>query len=193
MTNIGRVQITNDGYVGGPGVTTFYCLDPAAALPELKGLMAGVAAFQPADYHIHYPTAGDMIDPINGTLTGGWTAGARAGDVGTAGEGYAAPVGGMVDWHTGDILDGHRLTGRSYFVPLVSGVWEIDGSLNASVQSTLQTLATAKVASLTDNLVVWHRPRKASVKHPVARDGGYSVVTSAVVPSKAAVLRSRRS
>ena len=192
MANIQRIQIPSSGFIGGPGVTTFYALDAAAALPELKGLMAGFAALQTSNLHYEYPTVGDIIDPINGDLVGSWTAGGRAGDTGGDSAVYSAPSGMCVNWLTGDVLDGHRLKGRSFFVPMSSNVYQDDGSIAPSILSSFQSLADAKVSSMAANFVVWHRPKKDKITHAITRDGGYSVVTSAHVPDRAIVLRSRR-
>jgi hypothetical protein len=192
MTDIHRVRITSSGFPGGPGVTTFYGSDGAALLPALKGLCADFAAYMPSSVVFAYPVVGDIIDPLTGELTGEWTADARAGDTGTGDGSYAAPAGVVIDWETGSILDGHRLRGRSFFVPMIGVAFQSDGTVAGDVLSALNSSVNTHQTAMVGNLLVWHRPRAVSTAHPVARDGGFADVSSGHVPDKAAVLRSRR-
>ena len=192
MVNIQRVQVASAGYLGSPGVTTFYCLNASAGVAHIAAFLHAVQAYFPTEVHWTYPTSGDTINPINGELAGGWTSGGATADAGTAAESYAGPVGAIVNWETGTILDGHRLRGKTFLVPLASGVWDVDGRLNFSVSSAISAAAAGLVSDMADNLVVWHRPKKDKITHAITRDGGYSVVTAGHCPPKAAVLRSRR-
>ena len=192
MTNLARVRITLSGFQGGPGVTTFYVLNPTTAMPELKGLMAGFLTKMPSVITCTYPTTGDYIDPVTGILAGSWIVSGLANDAGATSDSYSAPSGILVSWLTGGILDGHRLRGRTFFVPVSGSAYQSDGSVIDAARSTLQTTVNSKVSTLANNLVVWHRPRAASAAHPVDRAGGYDIVTAGLVSDKVAVLRSRR-
>lgn len=196
MANIHRVRIGWTGGVGGPGVSTFYCNDAGAALPELKGLMVAIAATVPTGITFTYPTTGDIIDVLSGQLTGAWAAAGLAADVSAGTGAYAAPVGLMIRWETGTVVNGNRLRGRTFCVPAVASAFENDGTPSASAVGALQSQVNSKVGTLAGNLVVYSRPKpprvtKAGVSIP-ARAGGFSAVTSGVVVNKSIVLRSRR-
>jgi hypothetical protein len=192
MVNIQRIRIGTTGFPGAPGLTTFYAIDASAALPELKGLCADFCATMPDDVVFDYPVVGDIIDPLDGTLVGEWTAASRAGDTGAQIGVYAAPSGCSVTWETGDIMDGHRLRGRTFFVPLAAAVYQTDGSIDNTVLTSMNVSVGVHQTAMAGNLVIWHRPRAVSTAHPVARAGGYGDVVSGHVADKVAVLRSRR-
>lgn len=184
---INRVRVALTGFPGGPGVSTFYTTNVATMRTALGYFYSSFEPAFPNDVTWTVETSGDIIDPISGVLTGTWTdSGAHSG-TGTGTGGYAAPVGIAVNWMTGDVLDGHRLRGRTFMVPLNAPVYQADGSIVDGTLSDLRTNATALVTNGGGAFVVWHRPRVDP-----ARAGGFSAVTSAVVNDKAAVLRSRR-
>jgi hypothetical protein len=193
MAPIQRIRIALTGtWPGGPGVATFYGLNAAGMLPELKGLWAIYAQAMPSTVTIEYPTSGDVIDPLNGDLVGGWTAAGLAPDHGTQTGDYAAPIGAVVNWLTGGVLDGTHLRGRTFVVPLAGVSFDSMGQLATGTVSALQEVSTNKVATMSANFVVWHRPRTVPTPRKPVHAGGYDIVTSAHVSSSAAVLRSRR-
>jgi hypothetical protein len=192
MANIQRIRIALTGGPGLPGVATFYALDASAALPELKGLWAEWLVKMPIDITVEYPTLGDIIDPVTGELSGTWSAGSRASDQGTADYPYAAPVGAVCNWLTDTVVDGSRLRGKTFIVPLVTPAFDAQGRVGTLTQAALQNSADDKVATMTGNFVIWHRPVHATLAGPPARLGSYGLVTHAKVPQLAAVLRSRR-
>lgn len=185
MVDISRVRV---GWIGGPGgnaVSTFYCLDPATFLGPLGTFFNALFDYVPLDYTYDIPVVGDVIDVLTGNLTGTWAhgeGGGRAGDITT---GYAAPVGALAHWHTGQVVNGHRLNGRTFLVPLGSAVFDDTGDLTTVALNALQNMAAALVTAGDANFVVWSRPR-GSV------DGGYATVETSSVPDKAIILRSRR-
>jgi hypothetical protein len=196
MVDIQRVRIAWSGGKGGPGVSTFYCHDAAAALPELKGLMVAIASVVPVGVTFTYPTAGDIIDVLSGQLSGAWTAAGRAADNSAGTGSYALPVGMMIRWETGSVVNGHRLRGRTFVVPCVSTVFDNEGTVTPTALSELQVAVTSKVATLANNLLIYSRPKPARTTKAgvviAARAGAFADVTSGVVPDKAMVLRSRR-
>lgn len=197
MAVINRVRVVLSGFQGGPGMSTFYCLDPATFLPSLRAFYQAIADDFPAVVTITFPTGGDIVDSTSGVLTGSWATAAPAPVVGTYTGAYAAPVGAVVNWLTGSIINGHRVVGRTFLVPMAAGVFENNGTLNPSAASGLVAASTAFVTAAASNFVIWSRPRAAGVPLPVkpvqaARAGGHVPVTGHLVPDLAAVLRSRR-
>jgi hypothetical protein len=185
VVNIQRVRVALTGFPGAPGVSTFYALDGAAMLAPLRALYQNRRTNFPSDVRFTFETIGDIIDPLTGDLMGTWT-GTNPGDVvGTDSGIYSAPSGLAVTWLTGDVLDGRRLRGRTFMVPLASDVYALDGGIGAGVLAAFVTDAAALVAAAAANFVVWHRPNPSHA-------GGYSVVIGSRVSNKAAILTSRR-
>lgn len=197
MPNINRVRVAFSGFNGGPGVSTFYCLDPAAFLPQLRNWLTNFTVLLPATVTLNIESSGDIIDSVSGNLTGTWTAAAPVPVLGTVTGAYAAPVGMVVNWLTGTVLDGHRLRGRTFMVPLSSGTFENNGSLETGILGGIRAASESLVVAVANNFVIWHRPRPAGTVNRrgeilPARAGGHAIVTSSRVLDKAAVLRSRR-
>jgi hypothetical protein len=77
-------------------------------------------------------------------------------------------------------------------VPCNEDTFDAAGQVDGSVHGSLQTICDTLVSVASPEFVVWHRPRAASVKHPVATAGSEWPVTNAVLSTKAAILTSRR-
>lgn len=185
MVNIHRVRVALSGFPGGPGVSTFYATDGAALLAPLRAFYQSRRPNFPTDVTFHFESVGDIIDPLTGNLTGTWT-GTDPGDVvGTDSGIYSAPSGLVVTWLTGDVLDGRRLRGRTFMVPLAGDCYDLTGSIAAAVLTAWLGDAAALVAASTPNFVVWHRPGAGHA-------GGYSAVIGSSIADKAAILTSRR-
>lgn len=197
MTTLSRVRIAWTGFPGAPGVTTLYSTATIPNLAAIRTAFAAFAAAMPNTVHGAVESAGDIIEDTTGDLVGAWSSSSVTGFDGTVVGGYAGPAGAVISWRTSTILDGHRLKGRSFIVPLSANQYQSDGSLVSTEQASLQSAATAMVTAMSSELAVWHRPfpgREATPTRPAkaAHDGGHGLVTSAVVPDLAAVLRSRR-
>ena len=185
MVNIARSRVGWKNLIGTPGVSTFFSLDPVAFYPLCRDFFDDLKTYFPSDLDWNFESDGDYIDPLNGDLTGAWTATPLGDIAATLTGGYGAPAGAIVHWNTGTILDGHKLRGRTYLVPIHGSQFGGDGQIASTTLANLQAAATAFVTAAAANFVVWHRPTDAHV-------GGYAQVTSAKVSSKVAVLRSRR-
>lgn len=197
MPSIHRVRAAFTGFPGGPGVSTFYCLDPATFLPALRAWIQNYAGVLPGNVLVQVEGIGDIIDPVSGLLTGTWTATAPAPVLGAYTGSYAAPVGIVNQWLTGSILDNHRLRGRTFMVPLSSGMFDNDGTVNAANLAAYSARGAEFVLAVASNFVVWHRPRPAGTLNSKGvalpyRAGGYAIVIGSKISDKAAVLTSRR-
>jgi hypothetical protein len=164
---------------------------------SLHTFFEALASYIPADVTLQVDNSGDLINDVNGELTGSWSADSVAAVFGTSSAVYAAPVGAAVTWATTTILDGSRLRGRTFLVPLEASGFATDGTLDGTVQSAISGAAAGFVAALIGDFVIWHRPRLAAAATPyhpavTARDGGHGLVTTSSVRDKAVVLRSRR-
>lgn len=185
MANIERIRVAWSGFVGGPGVSTFYATDAASLLAPLRAMFNSMAGRFPGVVTHTFPSSGDTIDATSGALVSAWVGSAPAPTTGTDTGGYAAPAGAIIRWQTGTIIHGHRLVGRTFLVPLAKSNFDVDGTLLgtsiSSISAAVQTFVTASAG----NMVVWSRPGGGTA-------GGFSAVNSAVVPDKSMILRSRR-
>jgi hypothetical protein len=151
----------------------------------------------PVNTSVQVESGGDTIDDATGELVGAWSIAPAAGYAGANASPYAAPAGACITWLTPDILDGRRIKGRTFIVPIGSGFFQTDGSLTGAGITAIATPAAAYVAALAGNGVIWHRPRAAraadgSRPAVTARAGGHGIVNGSVVADKVAILKSRR-
>ena len=194
---LGRIRVILSGFPGGPGVATFYSGDAPAMLPALQTFWTALTGILPTDLHIQIENAGDLIDPVTGTLVGAWVGAAQAPLTGGSAEVYAAPTGALARWTTPVILDGHRVKGRTFIVPVTSNFFTTAGGLGPVGLATVTNAAAAFVTNSAGALAIWHRPFKGSVATPTrparpAHVGGQAFVTGSSGSPKAVVLRSRR-
>lgn len=197
MVNLNRVRVQLDGFEGGPGLMTFYTLDTATFLESLHTLLTGLASNMPAPVRMTIVPFGDVIESTTGDLVGAWGGTAQAVVQGVQGGAYSAPTGAIIRWATTTILDGHRVRGRTFIVPLTGAAFASNGQLVVANQNSMDALASQFSIEQNASFVIWHRPfagRAASpgVTAKPAHLGGHALVTGASISSKAAVLRSRR-
>lgn len=96
---------------------------------------------------------------------------------------YARAQGARIDWHTGQVVAGRRLNGRTYVVPIVGSGFDTTGLLTAPVLLQLATAAQNLIvaAAAARPLRVWSRTHATS-----------AAVQSFSTPAKGAILRGRR-
>ena len=197
MTTLYRTRVQWNGFPGSPGVSTFYGLVDTGMVGNLHTFLTALTSLLPSEVHLHIENSGDALEDTTGVLTGAWAADSVADVVGSGDNHYPAPVGFNVDWNSTAILDGHRLKGRTYFVPGAGGIYDTDGTILSGVLTTIQTAADGFLAAESGNLAIWHRPRAARAADAThlavtARAGGHGVVTTCSARDKTVVLRSRR-
>jgi hypothetical protein len=190
-----RIPVSWTTGPGGSGVSIFYCGDTDDLTPGLGAFFNSIRAFCPTAVTFSIPASGDKINDTDGTLAGAWSGGTAATYTGLAASAFAAGTGMYVRWLTGSVVDGHKLQGRTFIVPIVTSSFFTDGELQGGTVSGVQTAATTLAA--TAKMILWHRPRKAytspdGTTHP-DRIGTGRLVIAATVPNKVTSLRSRRS
>jgi len=174
------------GSVQGLAVTVLHFDDNTSGIAAaVLGAFQGIAPILPDSVVVTVPDNGEMIDETNGQLVGVWTEVGTGGTVpgGAVSGASAAGVGGCVTWLTGGIVNGHRVRGRTFIVPLVTSVYEDDGTLTASSYSLMNGFGADLTAA---GLEIWSRP---SVAVPT---GSAWPVTGHRVRDKVAFLSSRR-
>lgn len=178
----------NGAQVVGGGVTVWHFEGAEGAVPDVAAIKAAVTAIAPSipvGVTITVPNSGDVIEDTTGELVDVWTGSGGGVVSGTATTPAPAGVGLCINWLTGGIVNGRRLRGRTFMVPIAGNSYDPDGTLTASTLTDFAAFASAIVAS--GGLAVWHRPTA-----PGLSDGNSYGVLSVRLRDKVAVLTSRR-
>lgn len=187
--SIARINVAWQNWPGAPGVTTFYADDTVALQPvvdAIRSMFNALAALLPTGLTIQVPSTGDRIDEANGNIIGSWTVATPPAVVTATGAGaYAGNAGAVMHWLTAGVVNGRRVRGRSFIVPLVGSQYDASGSIAATPLSTLQTAAAGLITAAGANLRVWHR-------NTAFTSGSAHAMTGSRVPDLAVSLRSRR-
>lgn len=185
MVQLQKVVVEWTGFPGAPGYSVFYRGEDNVLTAALRTFYESVKTVIPTNVNIQVASSGDVVDSVTGALSGNWTSPANTVVDCTGAGSYGAPAGAMVKWLTSAIVNGRRLRGKTFLVPIISSAMETDGSINFTLITQIQNAAAALLTSEAGNLGVWHRPVNST-------GGSWSPITSAVVPDRVAVLRSRR-
>lgn len=174
-----------------------YFLDVDTAVESLHDFWTTCADGMPDVVKIIVDPHGDIINDENGEIVDAWAATPQSEISGAAAQPFAAPAGLHVGWETDTILDGRRLRGRTFIVPLAVTNYQDDGTLNPGTITGFGAAAAQLVIEQAESFVVWHRPyegRAATEDLPAkpAHDGGHGLITSHRVGDKVSVLTSRR-
>ena len=171
--------------VGG-GVSTFYLEESTTGfLPDIANFFDAIDLTVTGGITWSFPNSGDLIDVATGALSGTWTEAAEADVISTGSGVHAAGVGTRVTWRTSGIRNGRRVVGSTFIVPLHTGSYATDGTIDTSTLTLLRNSAASLVTDLAGAMQIYSRPMPGLV-------GQASPVTAAVVPDKVSWLRSRR-
>jgi hypothetical protein len=199
MATIQRVRAEWSGFVGAPGVSTFYTVGAAAFLPALHAFYAALSSILAPPVVISIDDFGDELEDTTGVITGSWTSDPVAAIVSTQSgvATYSAATGAVVEWLTQLPLLGRRRLGKTFIVPLGASAYDDNGSLSDGALTVLRPAAAQLVTASESVFMVWSRPFKgkpatATKPERPAHDGRATAVTGSRVPDMAAVLRSRR-
>jgi len=199
MVDVWRVNATWQGFQGAPGYSkfSFFALTDATKINAAGAavrtffdaiktqLVPGSTIQVSANIPVHDMATGLLIrEDVMGTPPALVTSTATGGTV------YNGGVGAYVTWNTAGIFNGHRVRGRTYLVPLVT-TDSADGTLSTGTSTLLLNAANALIASQTGVFCVWSRQFTPGPP-PQQIGGATSSVTSASIPDKTGILRSRR-
>jgi hypothetical protein len=181
VPTIAQVRVLWSGTLGLPGVNTIYVATGSSAeLAALKTFYDVVAANAPTGVTIQVPGSGETVDVATGLVNGTWSGTKPAASAGSQATGFAAAVGGCVNWLTGIYVGGRQLRGKTFLVPLGSAVFDTGGNIKSANLTSLQNAAIALAASVGQPIVYSRKTRTTAIS------------TSAVINARGAVLRSRR-
>jgi hypothetical protein len=181
VANLHVVRVNWTGFLGAPGVSTFYFDDTSAPpLTAVRNFFDACKSFHPNVVNWSFPNSGRTID-VNGNVIGAWSVSSVSNVVGTAADNnYSSVSGYLVRWNTGTFVGGRELRGKTFMVPASNAVYDIAGTIQGGMTTSVPTAANALIAAA-PTLRVWSR-RHASV----------ATVSAGAMPDKAIVLRTRR-
>lgn len=185
MANIYTLVARLDGWPGAPGYMTFRSSTAGTFRASVIAFIDRYAAMVPNTVQLTVPNQGDIIDDATGELIDSWTEGVEYNTGGPGSSTMAAPSGACINWLTTEVVNGRRLRGRTFLVPLGVGSYQNDGTLLPAALADIQDAAVDLFTAC--DLVVWHRPTT-----PGGSDGLSAEVVGVRVSDRAAVLRSRR-
>lgn len=190
---ISRVSAQWSGFPGAPGYSNFH-FQSSTGTPDVDDPVAAVRAFfvalqptLPVSVSIQVLPTVEVLDDTTGSLIDYATASATPAPVtGSSGANFAGPSGGVINWITNTVVNGRRLRGRTFVVPMNTGAYQPDGSLTPAALEDLNDAAEVlSGAGFGLGFGILSRPA-----------GGGSIsfgeVTGHRVPDLVAVLRSRR-
>jgi hypothetical protein len=191
-----NVLWTSSGYTGAPGYTKFHFFasnatqptqaDVNAAAANCRPLISSLLSFIPTGTSYACQTPAQWYDDA-GVLLGEIPITALpAGVTGSGGTNYPGGVGAVVYWNTGLFNGGHKIKGRTYFVPLAVGAFAADGTLTTTLVNGLQAAANTFVGTSPQPCVNSRKLGQAD------RADKTVTVTSASVKDRSAFLRTRR-
>ncbi len=191
-----RARATIHGLEGGLGVMTIYC--QGAVGPDNSALAAltssrlhdAIDTFKARLANsVSYvgDTVAQSLNPATGALQAEygvdpWTVTGTVSDAQLPGASQAC-----IGWATGVAIGGRMLRGRTFVAGISRFSLAGDGGILTETQTLLNAMATAWNDAGTSDCVagVWHRPRSGS-------GGSFHGISGWTIPTKFAVLRSRR-
>lgn len=208
MANIYRVRAVSSGWVGAPGLNTFYFREGGGVLPgdnatavlcaqRVQAAFTAGAQLWPTPWSVQVDPQVDVLNDVNGQLVSSQNGGALLPVGGTGGPNFGpTPTMHLLRLITSTVILGKRLRGRAFLGPTRASV-DPDGSPEVTAMNFARAFGTALLdkGPTGPDVVVWHRPfagNPLSVPPRPATAGSSGAVTSFLVPDKFAVLRSRR-
>ena len=183
---IDRLQVTLAGGQVGSGVSTHFGIQGSGQLTTWQVFWEDLTKFMPLGMTVHVPNTGDRIEVESGLLQSVWTAATSATTyVGIDQGPYAAGVGACVTWLTAGIVNGHRVRGRTFIVPLDGTRYQNDGTLAPGTVAAITNAAQNVLDNAAGNSVIYSR------KVP-GRDGTAHAITGFRINDRVATLASRR-
>lgn len=195
MFIVSRVKVLWTGWSGAPGYSNFITggtllADLNAFATRVQAFLAAVAGQMPAPVQSAIQSTTEQFDANTGDLTGTLDITALPAQAGGAiNNQFSSISGACVTWRTGVTVDGKRVRGRTFLVPLSTSAYENNGTLLDASLTSLRTAATnlASPGALPPErqLHVWHRPTALHVGIPVPTNAG-------TINDRVSFLKSRR-
>jgi hypothetical protein len=191
---IARVRANWTGFAGASGVSTFYLgTSPTGAdLDFIQDFFNGFSGLLASGVVVTVEQSGDTLNEADGVINGSWSATrTQAPATGSGGSNYSGATGIVIRWRTAGVVNGRRVRGATFLVPLSTA--EFAAGVPSSGNVALVTSSANGLAQDLNSrpLVIWSRPFAGAPGNP-ARAGTAHPVTSGEGRNLSAVLRSRR-
>ena len=189
---ITRLQVGFSGGQIGAGVATHYAIPGNQLQPAFAAFWSYISnTAQTSATFVNVPNFGDTINVESGKLEAVWSFGTALNRSGAGPGAHAAGVGACVTWITGGIVNGHRVKGRTFLVPLALTAYDTDGTINDTVLSDLRSACTVLLGATGDAFGIYSRP-VADGPGVEGRDGTFHPVTGFRIADRVSTLRTRR-
>lgn len=190
------ILFTSGGYTGSPGYTKLHFFPASEAGPTTaevnaaaangRALLASTASNMPSGVTYQCQSPAQWFDNA-GTLKGEVPITTLPTAItGSGAATYPGGVGAVVYWNTGAFNGGHKVRGRTYFVPLSSAAFANDGTLAAGLVTALQGAVNTFVATNPPPAV-----NTRDLGKPGRGNATYAV-SSGTLKDRSAFLRTRR-
>lgn len=194
---ISQIACSWTGLQGGTGYSIFYYRGTLLSPSAYTTFFGSIKGYLPNAVTVNIPNTGKVMDEATGKMTGVWAGGSASAQTGTGGTNYPPSEGMQVKWLTAGYVNGRRVQGRTYLVPLPTVSFTSTGTIATSITGGTFTAATTLISDLASNFVVWARPlyERDSAGNPtevLKRAGTMWTVSSCLVPTKTASLTGRR-
>lgn len=165
VTNVSAVSMAWNIGTGGPGLSKFWfqeLLDASArqgAVDSVRALMSTFVVALRTDWNLAVQPVIQNYSLETGKLTNEVTAGSTPalinGTVVATGA-YSLGVGARILWRTGVVLNGRKVIGRTFAVPLAAFTTSA-GIVIASIQTSVKAATTAYATQAAARPIVWHK------------------------------------
>jgi hypothetical protein len=188
-----RVRSNWTGFNGGPGYTSHHFLiadegdfSAGAASTRVFNFWNAIKTWLPTSVRIQVEAQGEIYDANTGRLDDYVDLTQQVAVSGGSDASYAGGVGAVCHWLTTSVVNGRRVRGRTFVVPLTTASYDNTGTLQTNTIGAINTAATALIGTnAVPPLIVWK-------KNPLGTIQATAPVTGHRVPDKAAQLRTRR-
>jgi hypothetical protein len=201
VVNIAVSVVNVEGDLGGlgisryhwqtPGGTTPVSADCNSAIAALHTFYDSIKAYFPGDITWSFQQAHLVVDAVSAVPIANVSATVPQGNVtGTDSSQHAAGVGARLNWKSSSVFGRRFMRGCNFIVPLGGGAYDNTGGVSSACYTAIATGALAMIAAFQAaglELVIYGRPKKG-----LTTGGHVGTITSALVPSQPAGLRSRR-
>lgn len=199
MALVSRTTALFTGFPGAPGYTRFHWIEldtsikRQAALDGHRAFCAAFAATMKTTWTYQVQPTIQVYDIGTSELVREDSATAPPVVTGTGltSAAYAGGTGIRIRWSTGQVFSGRKLAGQTFMVPM-QNVSDPDGTLLQSARDAALAAATALISLPTVFFSIWGKRFADTGDPPPQTAGALFPVTSAIVPDKAAILKSRR-
>lgn len=183
-----RIRGTITGLSGGTALTTgYFQFDNLAteARTDWTAFWTSVATRLRSSIIVTMDTSAAQIDPATGDQIGEVSLAPFSVAGGQNDDLLPSATQVLVNWRTDSFIGGRRVRGKTYIPGFTESASNSAGVFSGTSVTTVQSAATAYADAVLNPSVVWHRPVNGS-------GGSVHNITTATVPTKFAVLRSRR-